>query len=87
MTTLARPGHRGQHYTVLAQLAAELEPLLTPRERALLAGTLAAYRAGNLALTETIGTLRSHVERHAQLGLDRQAYLYPYPDSLRPSSH
>ena len=83
MTTLARPGHRSQHYTVLAQLAAELEPLLTPREKAQLASTLATYRAGHLALTETIDTLRRHIERHAQLGLGCQAYLYPYPDSLR----
>jgi len=87
MTTLARPARRSQHCTVLAQLAGELKPLLTPRQSALLAGTLAAYLAGNLALTEAIDTLRSHVDRHAQLGLGRQAYLYPYPDSLRPSNY
>jgi uncharacterized protein YbbK (DUF523 family)/uncharacterized protein YbgA (DUF1722 family) len=88
LTSLARPTTRERHSVVLSDLAMHLKPQLDGARRTDLTRQLDAYRDGQLPLFEIHQALREqfrHCEPTAPAGLG-QAYLYPYPDSLRADS-
>ena len=83
MTALTRGARRAQHCSVLGQLADELATGPGKHSKADAAFAVQGYASGKLSLTRAIRMLRDHATRHPDAGLDRQAYLHPYPDALR----
>jgi uncharacterized protein YbbK (DUF523 family)/uncharacterized protein YbgA (DUF1722 family) len=82
LTGLARPATRARHSAVLSDLAERLD---LRRDSGDLSRQLDAYRDGQLSLFKALRTLRAQILQCGPAipaGL-AEAYLYPYPDSLR----
>jgi len=85
LTGLAHPATRARHSIVLSDLAGRLAPRPDSAHRSDLSRQLDAYRDGQLSLSEALRALREQFrqcEPATPAGLG-EAYLYPYPDSLR----
>ena len=79
MAALRRPGTLARHAGVLATVAAQLEGVLDGRERAEVAGVIAAYRQGRVPLGVPLALLGGHGRRRPHPILDGQVYLNPHP--------
>lgn len=82
MTALERRAGCKRHTNVLQHILGHFKRRIDGSEKSELVESIDAYRRGKLSLTAPIVRLRHCLERHPDPYLERQHYLYPYPDAL-----
>lgn len=82
MTALTRRVSRKRHVNVLQHIMGYLKKRIDSDDKAELTLSIEAYRRGETPLVVPITLLRHYLRVHHDAYMERQQYLFPYPESL-----
>jgi len=83
MQALSKPANRRSHSNALQHVQGYLRKYLSSPERVEMADIIERYRQGELPLVVPITLLRHHFRNSPDPYINRQSFLYPYPDTLQ----
>jgi uncharacterized protein YbgA (DUF1722 family)/uncharacterized protein YbbK (DUF523 family) len=83
MAALTRPARRGAQANTLQHIQGYLRKYISSGERKEMAHIIDRYRVGEVPLVVPITLLRHHFKKFPVPYIDRQTFLYPYPDELQ----
>jgi uncharacterized protein YbgA (DUF1722 family)/uncharacterized protein YbbK (DUF523 family) len=82
MTALRRRASRARHVNVLMHIMGYLKKRIDREDKEELLNSAESYRRGEVGLVVPVTLLRHYFRRNHDLYIEKQYYLYPYPDAL-----